>query len=551
MNCSFKEVSNILCNVNCNPLNKGLPFIHCYRHWVRLLDDSLQSRFLQILQNFSCSAQMMVTIISRMMMVALLVFLQCLYIGLSSHSDPTAEEVLQAYEVKPSPEWLMLARQQNSLRVLCIGGSNTAHGDGNDDSYVEVLGRHLKNGSIVTNEYFNTNSFALNRGSSGFGIGSFIGMKFDFELSDDTSRWPNLVIVDTAVNLPLHFNDTDVTRMFERFLRSMLLKYSLRNVSQPDFLFYNMPHLEKLYRVSPVPPTEQARAEYVKEYPTLPKIFGLDHLIRQFGVYYHLPVISWGNATYAAAMRHFVKSSTGVTPTDGSQWPYSDDGTHMSRPVGVDFGVNRLLVPFLREVMNRKDEGSSKPTDLNLFPRLYPPGPVLWVTASYESYICYGCDELSHLQLIDIVHEGNNNNSSSSQVAAWSKRKIAHSEYCFGSTEGHAVGELRFQVPRECRPGMVDCKVQMTFIHSWNTSYIGHANCTLHKHHHNHHHGNGSFLTSVFVHGQAEAGSRTIPVKSLFPINVTYGLHSVKCMNLVANKLSCMTALEVNAVVIV
>ena len=40
--------------------------------------------------------------------------------------DPTIDEIAQAYEVKPLKSWGHQARTQNSMRILNIGGSNTA-----------------------------------------------------------------------------------------------------------------------------------------------------------------------------------------------------------------------------------------------------------------------------------------------------------------------------------------------------------------------------------------------------------------------------------------
>jgi len=128
------------------------------------------------------------------------------------------------------------------------------------------------------------------------------------------------------------------------------------------------------------------------------------------------------------------------------------------------------------------------------------------------------------------------------------KKKIKDLHHgCYSSSDINGYGILKFKVPATCN--LMDCHVQVGFLHSWNTALIGNTSCSLHKHLFNER--TGTQISVIDIDGQDSCFGATIPVMSEFPINVAEGSYSVKCRNLIVNRMSCMLDLLVNAMVIV
>lgn len=450
------------------------------------------------------------------------VLLVCWCVVEASLSDPTSEEIIRGVEVLADQYWGHQARVQNSLRILCIGGSNTANCKGTG-GYVDLLRDGVM--TLKSDGVFRNQSYVLNNGESGFGPVLFLGKKYAFE-EWNTDRWPNVIIVDASVNMGAY---PPILPLLEKLVQFFAWKYHDRGLSSPDIMFYNMPHLKEMFR-EPFMNTTEERLAYVKKYPSIPFVFAGDEFIYQIGSHYHFPVLSYGNATHAAGLRHFIEYGNFESP----KWLYSNDGVHMSCPPfnGTKFGNDNLLMPFFRAVMvPRKDD---KLVDFNIaHPRLLPPSPIL-----IESLTYYAGERVhSMFELTTAIAE----------KSQWKEMPLQHFAYCVGSSDAGAVGEAHIIVPAECtdRRG---CRMQLSFIHSWNMSYIGNASCTLHYHPHRDH--AGVHLASLHIDGQADSQKATIPVKSEFGVNVTAGQHSIKCVNLIQDRLSCLLGIHVNTVVV-
>ena len=434
------------------------------------------------------------------------------------YNEPTPEEIAKGFVVKPWASWGQQARQQNSLRILCIGGSNTAH-DYKGLGYVNLLNSFVKS-NLSDDEYFREHSYAWNRGVSGLSILEFTGRLYNFELNNSFTEWPNVVILDGSVNMP--GNLSRVVQGLELLMRSIVFKYNLRGFPPPDIMFYNMPHLRPLYSLGHIG-DRSTRKKIVASYRAREGLFEPDTLIKRFATFYHFPIISWGEAAYDAAMRHFTEVGS------MKNWHFSEDGVHMAPSGGTQFGMHSLLAPFFRGVMKTRKEGELKDA-ISQWPRMYPASPALIEVLSFTSYSY----SVNIFELTDAIH-----NLEESQ---WKKIHITHADYCFGSTERKSMGELRFTAPSICKT--LDCRVKVQYLHSWNTSYIGDAVCNLS-------HG-GSHLGNVTIIGHDESNGATIPVESVFQgVSVKEGLHVVRCHNLIEDRLSCMTALNVNAIVVV
>lgn len=460
-------------------------------------------------------------------MILTVLILCCLLTALADLGDPTPDEIKKGFEVLPSKEWGAQARLQNSMRILCIGGSNTANSELNA-GYVDLLHRDLKNGNIKSDPLFQNRSWALNNALSGMGPSAFIGRKYGFELGD-TSLWPNIVIVDCSVNTAYPEPELEF-RQLDSLYNSMVWKYHQRNLTAPDFMFYNMPHLKILYNEAPVLSTLEERETYIRSYPSLKWVFLADETIRQFSRRYGFPVISWGNATYDAAMRHDANSSSMTKP----RWKYCMDGLHMTMPLGTTFGMVNLLRPLLKQAMTYRSDDTV--VDLSIgVQRVMSPIPL---QIEELSYFVEGRRSRWHELTEAIFNEGS---------TQWKILRPNHPSYCYGSVNASDVGEVRFVAPGECSGQ--GCRVQLTFLHSWNSSYVGNTSCSLHYHQHKGH--VGVHLSTILINGQSECGTVTIPVKSEFAANVTEGLHSIKCINLFQGPMSCMIGVHVNTFVVI
>lgn len=450
-----------------------------------------------------------------------------------SLSDPTPEEIQLGFEVPPPLSWGHQARTQNSMRVLSIGGSNTA-ACVNFGGYVDNLRNAVKEGDIKNDSAFKNSSIVINYGFSGFGPSIYTGKKMAFEETTPVALWPNIVIVDCSVNMSPDAEGT--IRELDKLVQFLAWKWHGRGLPTPDILFYNMPHLKNLYRMLEEKPMEDRkdREAYVAQYSFIRDVFVNDETIRQFAKHYHFPVVSFGNATYAAGLRHFVEFGSMTKP----KWPYSDDGIHMSclPGNGTRFGREKLLVPFFRAVMApRQSNVDNKLVDYGVtVDRLVPSGPLLIETVSYFAGLN--------------AHSTNDLEEAFLSHSEWRRIQLNHGEYCIGSRNASAVGEATVFIPSDCTKER-GCRLQLTFLRSWNVSYVGNASCSVHYHPNRDH--AGVRLTSLHIDGQEGNQKATIPVKSEFDVNVTAGHHTIKCVNLIQDRLSCMFGIHVNTVIVI
>ena len=441
----------------------------------------------------------------------------------------TDKEIKAGYVVKAPESWGRQSRHQNSMRILCIGGSNTATG-----YYSGYLHEYLQS-NVSNSEYFRLNSYALNRGVSGHSAMSFVGKMYDFEYNS-TSTWPNIVVIDTSVNFNYRrIVHKEVPLVLESLVKSIEFKFKLHSLEVPDFLFFNMPHLIEMIAAANVRKSIPERQQFLDNYDNLTEAgSSLSLQIISFAQHYHLPVLSWHEAMLPAAQRYFISSNDSYNVRS---WPYIEDAIHMS-PLGAQWGVKNLLVPFLREAMKARKE--IQPLEV---PRLYPPRSTLVEVASYQAF-WMDVNPLLMLQNA-IVKKGL---STATSPDYWDMVPLRHNEECYGSSVKDSQGELQFQVPTHCSTKL-SCRVQVSFIHSWNDSYVGNTSCTLSKLESPRKRGILLGGEPLFINGQAGVESHTFSIKSVFNANVSEGLHSIRCTTLVSNRLSCVHALDVNAVV--
>ena len=442
--------------------------------------------------------------------------------------DPTPDEISRGLVLKPKGTWGQQARKQNSLRLLCIGGSNTEK-DNFNAGYVSLLHKYIQN-NITEDSSFTTSSYALNRGVSGMMPIYFTGKKFDFETLD-ASIWPNVVLMEFTVNSGNNVVWDNICRKLETLVRSIMYKYAKKGLPSPDFMLYEVLFMRDVFLKSETANTIEARRDWMEEFSTTlyNKTRNVNMLQTEFASFYGFPVLSWGEVTFPALVRQFL-SETRTLYVEKLQvvktvWPYSADGVHMSIPFGTTFAVNHILGPFFRDMMQPREEvGTPFPVDM----RMFPPQRAEIEMISYSSIDPYGA-----LPLQGIVH----NNSD------WSFITTVHGQMCYGSQVANSVGRLVFDVPEDCHMPSVPCSVEISFMHSWDRNFVGKTQCTLYSVSKA-----GAFTQkgrTVLIDGTSGVGQATFPVKSMLSRNLDHGLHAVQCVNL-DGKHACITALDIN-----
>ena len=101
--------------------------------------------------------------------------------NITSDYEPDSDELSRGVSLKPTASWGAQLRQENSIRVLCIGGSVTAGREGKywdkqKGAFVNIIGvGFVQFLDAFLKEKVSANSYALNEGRSGRGPEDFYG----------------------------------------------------------------------------------------------------------------------------------------------------------------------------------------------------------------------------------------------------------------------------------------------------------------------------------------------------------------------------------------
>ena len=118
--------------------------------------------------------------------------------------------------------------------------------------------------------------------------------------------------------------------------------------------------------------------------------------------------------------------------------------------------------------------------------------------------------------------------------------KVHSGHDCYGSRGGDdevaaaAAALFVMDVPTTCER----CKIHISYLHSWNTSYIGDVLCNLYSAEHNSHP-----ISNLTILGNTYRGAAmkaTLPEESAFPSPVSGGSYKVECSKL-DKKFACVT----------
>lgn len=405
----------------------------------------------------------------------------CHALNPSNDFHPTQDEISRGFVHAAPIAWGVRVRLENSLRLMTLGGSNTAVGS-NGQYYVDrlrdVIVRWSKQGLI------GVDSYVMNEGIVGTGP-TRKQYFFDRELP---SKWPNIISLEFAVNVP---NSWQYALDLDDLIFFINSKYAAQNLPYPAYFLIELFRIDHLYpdttkllwqdapHTSPKPRldssgmsrlnSDSVDLDYSASSFNRGSMGGavLDALARFYGY----PLLSMTDALYPSFVRYY------STYSNETMWPYSKDGLHLSH-LGGDLLVNQLILPFLqRELKHRETDvlyqnvTSIYNFDLRMFPKNKYSGGFVQRWASWGGGI-------NTLESQVVTLEG--------EVSAFSFRSSLHHEdgshICYGSTKRGAVARLGFNL----HPSLMGnqqtespYKLRVGFLFSWNMSYVGQVSCGL------------------------------------------------------------------------
>lgn len=469
--------------------------------------------------------------------------------------DPTLEELSRSATLKVLPHWGVNLRKERSLRLLALGGSNTAN---NDYFYVKLLKDQLEKHASV----FGKNAYIINGGVSGRGP---VTQTFAFETTLPLSDWPNAVSLEYCVNLDMTW---DAAQEVDVLINSMRAKWMQRGLPPPAIFFIELLKVRNFY-----PPRSRERSSLkpfdkshtvldhsaaahltplTSSSPTFNRGGGAGSPLLALARFYGYPFISYVDAMWPSFVRFY--SSFG----NSTMWPYLiDDGAHLSEK-GARTLVENMLIPFLTEEMSphRTDylyEGNTSiyPVDIRMFPfDRYEQTKLEKTWSSWGSQEHNSLDRIIMDPARNIGKKGMENSMSRGD---WSMMDLrghhdgAHR--CYGATMRDAVARLGVEVE------MKGSHVSVELIHSWNTSYVGRAHCAvLETDRSDFQRESMTVVGEVKVFGDEHHGKKihdTTPrmvhiTTEETPVTKRYVL--VECTNLEEGKLTCISGLRLYSI---
>ena len=172
----------------------------------------------------------------------------------------------------------------------------------------------------------------------------------------------------------------------------------------------------------------------------------------------------------------FVRYYLAGNDTESQLWPFSEDGRHLS-VLGAAFLVDKVILPFFKHELSAKRSGNEQEKDTNhsslnaddirMFPRDDYTDDTL--IASWGSW-----NGLFRFPFSVIVLP----------TTGWDKLKTLYHEHddnhiCYGSTGSKEPARFKIEVFYRHCTAKHPCTLKLTYIHSWNASYIGDASCSV------------------------------------------------------------------------
>lgn len=423
---------------------------------------------------------------------------------------PTDEERLAALKIQSvvSEHWGYQARQQRNLRAFAMGGSNTRF-----YHYRSAIIKDFAN--MTSHPQWNASFFRV--GFAGIDATRLIGIRFPFEDWNFT-LWPNVIMLELSNNI-VTWKSSSAGNYVDMITRIVRSKYSLKNLTEPDIMFLELFNARELMTDLKEHPnsTLEHKQNVLKTVVCSEDTghFCSNYLaVRKVATFYGYPMVSWREFALNAFIRYYLCNTTqyGV-----DWWSYTPDGSHFSYTGGALF-YDTLLGPFLHKVMQPRNEpvwdGQRLVNTSNA--RLYPPTSV-------------------SLDLIKSVKQGKTLSSSVQPPVLWQPWNFHKEDYLCSRNNSHSI-TLDIDIPQECN-NTKTCSISVGFLHSWNTSQIGHVLCRLYD-------SQSLLLKQLLINGtlneQGKLMRHTLAVRTNFPV-IRDGVYSLRCDKL-DDKQTCLTS---------
>jgi hypothetical protein len=415
--------------------------------------------------------------------------------------QPTAEELERAVAVSPPSYWgkdIFMDQKNASIRVIAIGGSNTAAGQ-----YVSFLDKSLRGP-------FSPDSYVENGGMAGT---TPQRRKFRFETAMPVERWPNVIILEYAVNSRREWESVKDLEMLISFMND---KYVKRKLHLPHYIIFELLDIQSYYMNWDF---EHGGAQFkpecddivIEENPNMesaltPHIFdpvhggqGFNHgdqtgpFIGTFAKFYRYPMISIADSMWPSFVRYY------QTHLNCSLWPYSHDGRMHLSEFGFHYIVDNIFIPFF---VNRQkyfhvlqyelaeDEKSKRLKEMERTEYADKQGKMFPLTSSFYKVggIIGEWNSWGHQlnTLHDVLLGGPGGNEFSFKPINEQHDDGGH--ICYRSESPSGVFRSHFRLPERYfwdPNSKIQEKVVVTLslemIHSWNKTFIGDLSCQIYQ----------------------------------------------------------------------
>ena len=458
----------------------------------------------------------------------------------TANIHPTTDEISRGVAFKPPASWGINLRNQKNIRLLTLGGSNTA---GNifreSQGFVPYLNEYLK--ANVSEK-----SYIINEGRSGCTPDCFTGKEFDFEALP-FKEWPNVVLLEFCVNL--NQPDWYPAKELDKLVRSLNYKWRSRDLPLPEYIILELNAFWYIF------PGGHSGKRFRMENPNMTKAvlnrlgdslsYGKHPLagfnrgcqscaaIEQFARFYSYPLISWQDAAFPAFLRYLTSEryNSSVKYLD---WPYMWDPAHLSLH-GWHFFIQRIIGPFFVEQMQPRSGGEVVPASIysHVYPfdlHMFNPSPIPLEIAIWSTSWGATKPSKSELPLKGIIHSPEAHTRLHSgwamQTAPHRLARFPHDvgHVCYGSSNATDTATFLLRAPDACNK---DCSLIVSTLRSWNASYVGNLKCSLWKTD-----AADQLVANIEIAGHLRDGkqmSMTVPGRSVVASSLTAGSHRLTC----------------------
>eukprot|EP01034_Spumella_vulgaris_P024321 gene24321-30643_t len=264
--------------------------------------------------------------------------------------------------------------------------------------------------------------------------------------------------------------------------------------------------------------------------------------INEFAKFYNYPVLSFGDVAFPSFVRHF--TSSGV-PYSIDPWSLSTDGSHLTVR-GCHFVVDKIFRSFLQKVHEHHhamsdQKMSSMLENMNITYgfdlHMFQPDvvkkiiDVIKFTASPAS---------SGGETASSTTDSSSNNTHTLQSIAKVNKDFAFTSTlrftdgltCYDSTKRNGNALFEFTLPSTCTVPAAPCSVYLTSYHSTPDTQIG---------------------SQIDLEGDIKLSNDhgAVPIETEIIKEVGAGKYMVRCVNLEADKHTCISAVTVRQLVTV